>query len=117
MAKPKGLPKTGGRRKGTPNKRTQEFIDVLQRRKFSPADALIDVYRKALRSYEAGHGSSSGDGPDMTFKYLEIAQKAASELMQYRFPKRKAIEHTGADGEPLVNTLVDLVKSISEPKP
>lgn len=87
-----GKAKTGGRKKGTPNKRTQEFIEVLERRKFSPADALIDVYRKALKAFNSGAGKSFGDGPDMNFKYLEIANKAACDLMQYRFPKRKALE-------------------------
>ncbi|MFA5649537.1 MAG: hypothetical protein WC914_00125 [Proteiniphilum sp.] len=31
MARPKGTPKTGGRKKGTPNKSTAEMRDLVQR--------------------------------------------------------------------------------------
>ncbi len=121
--------KTGGRKKGTPNKRTQEFIDVLERRKFSPADALVDIFRKASKQFHQYdklvegvlEAARNGDGiepsqvrglfdSDEKIQYLEIARKVATDLMQYRFPKRKAIEHTGAGGESLAKSFIDLMQ-------
>jgi hypothetical protein len=98
MAGP-GKLKTGGRKRGTPNKKTQELLGLLEEKNFNPAEKLISVYRRAIKSFDNSKGSS-GQGPDMTFKYLEIAEKAASDLMQYVYPKRKAIDHTSG-GQPI----------------
>jgi hypothetical protein len=105
MAKPKGSEKTGGRKKGTPNKRTQVFLEILEEQDFCVVRSSIRLYRKALRQFKE-------DQSDFRFKYLEIAQRGLMDLMQYQYPKRKSVEHTGADGEPILNTLVDLVKAV-----
>lgn len=124
MAWPKGQskPKTGGRKKGAPNKRTLDFIQVLEAMEFCPAVELIRTYRRAVRQYrlfenlvgrveKAVEGEEpnelfaairaakafSGDAPT----YLSIAEHASKELMQYKFPKRKSIELSGKDGGPL----------------
>lgn len=118
MAWPKGKSKdkTGGRKTGTPNKRTQELIEILEEEDFDPARKLIITYRKAMKQYlrydRAIDRIMNGDprhrdrlrGHDLHDQaptYLRLAQDAAKELMQYRHPKRKAIELSGAVGGPL----------------
>jgi hypothetical protein len=119
MPKPRGSPKTGGRQKGTPNKRTREFEEILEESGFCPARALIRTYRKAWKHFEKADIvfdailEAAGDGSPITpaqvnalarqdiLGYLKTAQAAAAELMAYRYPKRKAIELSGKDGGPL----------------
>lgn len=74
MPRATGTPKTGGRKKGTPNGRTGELVDQL-------ADSGLDVVSeiaKALPELEA-----------------ETRVETLMELMGFLFPKRKAIEHSG----------------------
>jgi hypothetical protein len=73
MPRPEGLPKTGGRIRGTPNRRTGLLVDQL-------AALGLDVpseVAKALPNLDAE-------------KRVEVLM----ELMTFLFPKRKAIEHT-----------------------
>lgn len=42
--KPKGLPKTGGRKKGTPNKVTADFRERVLEENFCPIKAAIALY-------------------------------------------------------------------------
>jgi hypothetical protein len=44
MSRPKGLPKTGGRKKGTPNRSTSELKDLLASCDYEPATQLIRKY-------------------------------------------------------------------------
>jgi hypothetical protein len=112
MPWPKGKPKpkTGGRKKGTPNKRTREFLEILEEQNFCPTRALITTYRKAMKAYravdrvftmvaEAETQEEKLQALELAAKVsdqaptnLSIAQRAAGELMQYAVPKRKAIE-------------------------
>ncbi len=115
MAWPQGKskPKTGGRRKGIPNKRTKEFLEVLAEQNFCPARALVRTYRKAMKQYmvfdqvvDRMTEALEGEDPveiTRTIRaaqtlgysaptYLSIAENAAKELMNYTYPKRKAIE-------------------------
>lgn len=41
MPRPKGLPKTGGRKKGTPNKITRAFADLVDRALFDDPDETL----------------------------------------------------------------------------
>jgi hypothetical protein len=113
-----GKPKTGGRKKGVANKRTRELQDFLDEKNFNPAAKLILIYRKAMKEYgraedvhdiiedtRRGMGFKAVGASDQGPTYLGIALSAAKDLMQYVYPKRKAIEHTGKDGSPLQNYL------------
>jgi hypothetical protein len=42
--KPKGLPKSGGRKKGTPNRVTQDFRNRLEELGFDPIQGAIDLF-------------------------------------------------------------------------
>lgn len=69
--KPKGLPKTGGRQKGTPNKKTDLFRMCEERG--------ICVFTELL------NGAASEDDPDKRFlKFKDIAP--------YLYAKKKEIE-------------------------
>jgi len=45
MPRPSGLPKTGGRKKGTPNKKTQEQIEAVKSDGITPLEYLLQVMR------------------------------------------------------------------------
>lgn len=70
-----------GRVKGTPNKKTQEFLFLCEQKGFSPGEALIEM---ALNADDEN-----------------VRLSAIKEACSYVYPKRKAIEVTGKDGEPL----------------
>ena len=63
--------KTGGRQKGTPNKRTADLLERLGN--YNPLDALLAI-------------SQDEDTP------LEIQVKINLDLMNYIYPKRKSVE-------------------------
>ena len=82
-------PKTGGRKKGTPNKRTQEIAEKLLEIGGDPLEAMAEI----AASYH-----KEGDRAQ--------AFKCYSEIAPYIHAKRKAIEHSGPDGEEFKLTLV-----------
>jgi hypothetical protein len=43
MPRPEGLPKTGGRKKGTPNKKSELLPDLLANLKFDPLHRLNEL--------------------------------------------------------------------------
>lgn|GEM_PF-826279 len=71
MAKPKGLPKSGGRQKGTPNKRTIGFLEVLEGKGINLLETIID---EAM-------GLSGRDKINVLV-----------DLLPYVYPKRKPTE-------------------------
>ncbi len=77
MPRPKGLPKTGGRKKGSKNKIDTELKARLAEKysDWCPVEAMCDIAKKARRA--------------------DIKLAALKEVSQYLYPKRKAIEHSG----------------------
>lgn len=67
--------KTGGRTKGTPNRRTQEVIDILNRLNCSPIEGLVNIATIAMEKQD-----------------YALAGNMYKELSQYMFPKRRAVE-------------------------
>ena len=83
----------GGRAKGVKNKGTIEVEAILRRVGCNPIEGMAMMAR----------------GLDPETKQpavisMEIRSKMHSELAQYVAPKRKAVEHSGPDGAPLVGT-------------
>ena len=68
--------KTGGRSKGTPNKRTQEVVDKLRELGCDPIEGMAHI--------------ASDESVD-----LPLRAQMLKELAQYVAPKRKAVEHSG----------------------
>lgn len=68
--------KTGGRKRGTPNKRTQEVVARLEKLKCDPIEGMAKI-------------AMDVNNPP------ELRGRMYAELAQYVAPKRKAIEHSG----------------------
>lgn len=77
MGKPKGLPKTGGRKVGTPNKANilkQEHLELLlTKHDFDPMEALFKI-------------AIDESNP------LEVRVGVLKEIVGYLYSKKKAIE-------------------------
>lgn len=87
----KGRPKTGGRKKGTPNKVTADFRETVQK---LLADNAENVGRW-LTLVAEGDGSEGGK-PDPA-KALDLLAK----LAEYAAPKLGRTEHVGDGGGPV----------------
>jgi hypothetical protein len=68
--------KTGGRVKGTPNKRTAEVQQILEQLNCNPIEGMAIIAENVKLD-------------------ITIRLNAYKELAQYIYPKRKAIEHSG----------------------
>lgn len=66
----KGKAKTGGRKKGTPNKRTKELAEVLGA--FDPAEKLVQIFNET--------------------DDLDLKAQICRDLLKYVYPQRKAVE-------------------------
>lgn len=75
MPAPKGHARYGGRQKGTPNKVTRDLFAKLEEKSFDPWAEMIEIAR------DMNH-------PDRT--------TAIKEMLQYIYPKRKAVEVSGS---------------------
>jgi len=73
----KGTTKTGGRKKGTPNKRTIDVIERLNELDCDPIAGMAEIAKLA-----------------MSEQNLTLAGYMYKELAQYMAPKRKAMEFT-----------------------
>jgi hypothetical protein len=71
--------KTGGRVAGTPNRKSKDVADLLASLDFDPIRGMVEIARN----------------PDAS---LELRGRMNAELAHYVFPKRKAVEHSGAGG-------------------
>ena len=106
--RPKGQAKTGGRGKGTPNKRTAEFRERLVSLNCDPLQVLAMIVNG-----EETQPVATGKNDDGTFivedlpPTWELRAKYASDLLNYEYPKRKAVEITGADGNELKIRILD----------
>jgi len=90
--------KTGGRQKGTVNKKTEELMDISKRLKVNPFEILLLFAKgdwKAL-GYKAEtvtkyYGETSNE------EYVispELRSQSAGKAVEYLYPKRKATEMT-----------------------
>jgi hypothetical protein len=95
MGRPAGLPKTGGRTKGTPNKATAEFRQTVQ--------ALLDENRDNVGRWLSlvAEGDGTENGKADPAKALDLLAK----LAEYAAPKLNRTEHTGDGGGPLQHSV------------
>lgn len=101
--KPGERPKGAGRPKGTPNKKTLEFQQILADNNFSPGEELVYLYKEQMKIFEARKKRGNLAG---CLVALEDAQVTVNNICQYVYPKKKAIEHTGEVG---VKTFADFI--------
>lgn len=80
--RPKGLPKTGGRKKGTPNKKTsiRDAMEMI----YGGGDPGAAILKRLM------------EGIDTQAPYQQV--DALLELLQYFFSKEKAVEEHKVDG-------------------
>ncbi|MBO9665929.1 MAG: hypothetical protein J7501_03880 [Bdellovibrio sp.] len=87
--------KTGGRVAGTPNKRTLVLADLLEEHGHDPALELVKVSQECDIRYQEAVAQAEEGGklvsPGVGF-WLELKADVNRDLMQYLFPKRKAVE-------------------------
>lgn len=80
--------KTGGRVKGTPNRKTRKLQRILEDKDFDPVLELIALAKDPE--------TSRGDKKDI-----------CKDLVQYIYPKRKAVEHEGSMALTIDDVLLD----------
>lgn len=80
MPRPKGLPKTGGRKKGITAKLSKEVASRLNEMGCDPVGGLADL------------GMSADIDPS-------VRRAAYAELMKYIYPRLSAIDHRLVDAE------------------
>ncbi len=71
MPRPIGLPKTGGRQKGTPNQKSAALINTLESLSFNPVKELVEAIQQLPPSDKAIH---------------------LLKFMEYVYPKQKSLE-------------------------
>lgn len=80
--------KTGGRKKGTPNKATKEVQERLEAMNCDPIEGLAAIAKETRQQ------ANKATDPVEKIQFLGIAYRCYKELACYVAPKRKAIEHT-----------------------
>lgn len=94
----RGLPKKGervpgsGRKKGVVNKKTKDLMAMLESHGFDAAEALVYCYKEAQQIFEFRKKRSNLAG---ALSALDRMETCASDLCQYVYPKKKAVEHSG----------------------
>lgn len=114
--------KTGGRKSGTPNKKTKELHEISARLGVDPFEVLLLFAAgdwKAL-GYDAESAPSSYSEQGTVYKYTidpSVRARSAAEACQYMHAKRKAIELTDDDGNSLVRVVIGLPANGYESNP
>lgn len=87
-------PENSGRKPGSLNKRTLNILELFESKNFCPGESLIDQLTD----------------PDIEEKLnpKELAD-IKLKLMEFKFPRRKAVEHTGTNGADLFEQLLKKV--------
>jgi len=90
--------KTGGRKAGTPNRKTQEIGELLESLGHNPIEAMVQIATEPKAS-------------------LELRGRMNAEPAQYVYPKRKAAEVASDQGAPIVpsRVVVEIVPTPSLP--
>jgi hypothetical protein len=76
-------PEGSGRQKGTLNKKSQVLMEIFEAADYCPAVELLKIVK----------GEKTGERI-LLLEDKEIAD-IHMKLMEYKFPKRKAVEHSG----------------------
>lgn len=101
-------PANAGRKKGTPNKKTVAFLQILEKHNFDPGEELIFIYKEQRAIFEQRKKNKNWEG---ALTALSDSERTVNNICQYVYPKKKAIEHTG---EVNVKTFADFIEAGSE---
>lgn len=114
--KPKGHPKSGGRKKGTPNAKTFNAKAIAEELGVDPFRLLLLFASGDFKSlgYEAELYHAEKPDGTVTMGYVitpELRAKCASEATKYLYPQRKAVElSNGAEGDGFAIVIKDYSK-------
>src|SRR5262245_25417284 len=87
--------KTGGRQKGTPNKKTTMLVEAMKAAALGlPPDVT------ALQLQQAVYRNESFP--------IEVRLRASEAAMPYEQPRLATVQHTGANGGPIATTTINL---------
>lgn len=96
-----------------------DLLQTMRSHGFDPLDRLLKLYDEADKLYnEALEGYLNADeSKRIKNQWLinsrwHMKMEVADKLMEYVYPKRKALELTGANGEDIFKSFVDVVKSV-----
>lgn len=95
--------KTGGRKKGVPNKATiarKAEFEAAKKRGLTPLQLLQESYAILYRRATMKDGKRLRDD-EIDEAMLERACAIAKDAAPYLHPRLNAIQHTGKDGEPI----------------
>ena len=93
MGRPAGLPKTGGRGKGTPNRKTVLLREALDAKGISPVNRLCDLLVELTPK-------------DQTSVLLE--------LLPYLYPRRKPTDEDDPNRSQEFQTFADMVRAVGQ---
>ncbi len=91
MAKGK---KTGGRVKGSLNKKTTEILELCEKHDCNPMEVLIEYCKPVDYSRMT---------PQEALAHASQRFNAAREICKYIYPVKKAVEVSGVNGDPIKN--------------
>ena len=91
-------PKTGGRKRGTPNKKTVELQREIAKTGLTPLEVM--VRRMRWHSQQADLAVKRKDYADAE-RHMKEANEAASQAAPYLHAKLSAVEMGNKTGEPL----------------
>ena len=82
--------KNAGRKKGSPNKRSWDLVETLEKLGFDPLAKLVQLTLDGEVDYKENRHNEMGP------MYYATTVKACTEMLSYVYPKRKAIDITSA---------------------
>ena len=118
MPRKAGTPKTGGRQRGTHNKKTTELIEQAAAGGVMPLDVMLENMRHAYEMAKLAEATflKIKNEPDLRsrmaelleeeVKYRQLAQDCAKDAAPYLHSRLTATEVTGADHGPIVHEIV-----------
>lgn len=81
-----------GRKKGSATKRTREIADKAAAEGVTPLEYMLKIMRQPTEH----------EDPKVTIAREALAFEAAKAAAPYMHPRLAAVEHTGAEGQPLM---------------
>lgn len=86
MPRPKGLPKTGGRKPGIRNKLSESARALMQEFGFDPLKGMMAIAADPKND-------------------VGLRGRMYAELAQYAYPKLRAVEHSGPGGAAILHAI------------
>lgn len=101
-----------GSKKGGSVELRLDLVATLRAKGFDPVAKLIEIHDRAIKQHEKRvRTTTNGFGG---VGYLQIAEKAAADILPYTYHALKAVEVSGVDGKDLFQSFNDMVKRMAD---